>query len=92
MQLKQQIDGLNRPDLRAELSVMKGLEEGKGYGMKGTVRVDVYERASEETVCVYDIKTGWRGLSLPRMAEIAAKVFEMYPETKHIIVTEIRPQ
>jgi hypothetical protein len=43
-------------------------------------------------VCVYDPKTGKRGLSFPRMTELAEaahRLFENKPH--HIIVIEVRP-
>jgi len=77
------------PNLRAEVSLLKVKEET--YGKKGTVRVDVLEKTEGSTVCVYDIKTGRRGLSKPRMTEIAANVQKAYPGTTRIIVIETRP-
>jgi len=47
--------------------------------------------ADQGTVCVYDIKTGRRGLSCPRMDEIAFNVHRLYPGTQRIIVIEVRP-
>jgi hypothetical protein len=65
-------------------------EEGT-YGAKDTIRVDVLERRDQATVCVYDIKTGRSGLSVPRMAEITTSVFKAYGPVLRIIVTEVRP-
>jgi hypothetical protein len=62
------------------------------YGQRGTIRVDVLENRPEiSTVCVYDPKTGKRGLSFTRMTELAKTVQKRYGETQHIIVIEIRP-
>ena len=62
------------------------------YGQRGTIRVDVLENRLEiSTVCVYDPKTGRRGLSVTRMTELAQTVQKKYPETQHIIVIEVRP-
>lgn len=44
------------PDFRAEVSFIKSIEEP--CGVRSSVRVDVLERVNDETVCVYDIKTG----------------------------------
>jgi hypothetical protein len=52
----------------------------------------VLERVGDGTVCVYDIKTGRRGLSVARTAEVAANVFKAYAGTQRIIVSEIRPR
>jgi hypothetical protein len=89
--IKRQIDEMHDPDFRAEVSHLKGVEDAQGYGTKGTVRVDVLERRDRETVCVYDIKTGRSGLSVPRFGEIASSVFSAYGPVKRIIITEVRP-
>ena len=60
-------------------------------GAKGSVRVDVLEDAGDKTICVYDIKTGRRGLSFPRMVELADHVADHYGADYQIIVTEVRP-
>ena len=53
--------------------------------------IDVLEKVDDDTVCVYDIKTGRRGLSLLRTTEIATNVFGAFPGTQRIIVSEVRP-
>lgn len=53
--IKDQIDLLGDPNLRAEISHIKGKQDAQPYGAKDTVRVDVLERRDKETVCVYDI-------------------------------------
>lgn len=88
--LKRQIVELHDPNFRAEVSYVKNIEEN--YGKKDSIRIDVLEKVGDGTVCVYDIKTGRRGLSLPRTAEIAKNVFGAYSDTRRIIVSEIRPR
>jgi hypothetical protein len=96
--------GNKNPSFIAELSLVKMAEEGateeelekarKGgikYGTEGSIRVDVLERKDEDTVCVYDIKTGNAGLSPARFAEIFLNVRSAYPDAKHVIITEVRP-
>ena len=63
------------------------------YGELGSIRIDAYENVPEKsTVCVYDPKTGWRGLSFPRMNELAAAAHRLFGYTpRYIIVTEVRP-
>ena len=78
------------PHFRAEVSLLKSKEEA--YGQAGTIRVDVLERVDDRTVCVYDIKTGRRGLSIGRMNEIATNVNMRYPGTGRIVVIEARPR
>lgn len=87
--LKDQIDALRNPDFRAEVSVLKDLDET--YGARGSVRIDVFENIRSEIVCIYDIKTGKSGLSARRAAELAAKAFEGLPSARQIIVIETRP-
>src|SRR5262249_50792312 len=54
------------PDFLAEFSALKTRAANRDappprWGQKGTIRVDVLEnREREQTVCVYDIKTGER--------------------------------
>ena len=59
----------------------------------GSIRMDAYENNREKsTVCVYDPKTGRRGLSFPRMNELAAAAHGLFGyEPKYIIVIEVRP-
>ena len=63
------------------------------YGQLGSIRIDAYENIPEKsTVCVYDPKTGRRGLSFPRMNELAAAAHRLFGyKPKYIIVTEVRP-
>jgi hypothetical protein len=87
--LEQQIKSLYDPSFRAEVSLTKTSEES--YGVRGSIRIDVYERASQDTVCVYDIKTGRSGLSAARTAEIAGTVASLYGPSR-IIGIETRPR
>jgi hypothetical protein len=90
--LKQQIDSLDDPNFRAEVSRLKSERDEVSHGRKGSIRIDVIENAGGGTVCVYDIKTGASGLSPARMAEIAHVAFKHFPNTRRIVVTEIRPR
>jgi hypothetical protein len=89
--LKRQIDALDDPNLRAEVSRLKSKIPEVGYGTKGSIRIDVLENAGGGTVCVYDIKTGASGLTAARMREIARVTLKHYPNARRIIVSEIRP-
>jgi hypothetical protein len=87
---------MNDPDLRSEVSYLKAAEEDDGSkkvyrGMKGTIRVDVYEDTQKGTACVYDIKTGRSGLSKARIIEIVTNVYKR-SKPERIIITEVRPQ
>ena len=79
---------LNPFDFRAEISFIKGKQEG--YGKKDSIRIDVLEQRDDSVVCVYDIKTGWSGLTPARMLEIASNVHKNY-ETTNFVLTETRP-
>jgi hypothetical protein len=97
--------GKNDPNLKAEISYVKMAEEGVNmeeerkkmqehgvdYGTKGSIRVDILEKIGENTVCVYDIKTGNAGLSFARFAEIFANVRSVYSDATSIVITEVRP-
>jgi gas vesicle protein len=86
------INDLKQRNYRAEVSVMKSTLEAAYYSKLDTVRVDVFEnRPRAKTVCIYDPKTGSRGLSLSRMGELANTAEREYPGTKRIIVIEVRP-
>lgn len=89
------------PNFRAEYSALKAEAAAKadpnapppGYGDRDTIRVDVLEhRPDDRTVCLYDIKTGERVLTVKRIEEIARSVAKYYQNAIRIIVTEIRPQ
>jgi hypothetical protein len=95
------------PDFQAEVSALKSALEPREdpnyrankpkleakHGQRGTVRFDAYENHRRiSTVCVYDPKTGRRGLSLPRMNELAAAAFELFKyHAQNFIVMEVRP-
>lgn len=96
---KQLADTINGPggyrqpadaNFRAEYSLIKS-EEAKHYGEAGSIRVDVLENVGNGTVCVYDIKTGDKGMNVSRMDEIAFNVNRLYPGTLRVIVIETRP-
>jgi hypothetical protein len=99
MRLRDDIRALKDPDLVTEKSLLKTLQETGHtpedrvrYGQRGSIRIDVLENAGAGTVCVYDIKTGKRGLSRGRLTEIARSVYLHYPSAQRIVVTETRPR
>lgn len=87
--LANQIRALNDPNFRAEISLLK--DASARYGEPGSIRIDIFERVGNGTVCVYDIKTGSEGLSLARFHEIATRVLAIYGDTTRIVISEIRP-
>ena len=74
-------------NLKSEESVEKAKEEDA----EGWIRIDVYEWANDEIICIYDIKTGKSGLSYARMWEIARTIAKKYRSVRFIILTEVRP-
>jgi hypothetical protein len=84
-----EINGQKNDNYRAEVSVMKS-KEARYYGEKGSLRYDAYELTKDENVCVYDPKTGERGLDLPRMIEMAARAVDAFGRVKKIFVMEMR--
>ncbi|WP_332118331.1 hypothetical protein [Azorhizobium caulinodans] len=93
VELDKRIKALHDPDLASEKSYLKNEDENDARrGEKGSIRVDVLEAAPQNTVCVYDIKTGKSGLSQARMTEIAFAAQKFRPNTRRILVTEMRPR
>jgi len=72
-------------------------ERAAHYAQAGSVRYDVFENIrsknlrNSKTVCIYDVKTAGRGLSLRRMLELAGTAVENFGPT-HVVVIEVRPQ
>jgi hypothetical protein len=93
------------PDFRAEFSLRKALaEDSKAklpkpnpdgtyprYAELGTIRIDVFEYLRNGRLCIYDIKTGNRVLLPGRMDEIVRSIIKHFPDTREIIITEVRP-
>lgn len=104
--LKQKVENIGSPDLRAEISALKSLSGSLAdriypshndpsrwakYAGKGTIRVDVYDRASEKLVCVYDAKTGKRDITVPRLGEIGRTVARYFGEGTQFFVMGMKP-
>jgi hypothetical protein len=87
--LKDQIDALDDGNFVAERSYIKSNIED--YGTRGSVRVNILEKVGNDTVCVYDIKTGRSGLTPGRSAEIAGAVIVHYGPGQRTIAIETRP-
>jgi hypothetical protein len=92
------VEALKDPNFRATISYLPNLtkkpkdRDEEKYATRDSVRLDVMENVGDGTVCVYDIKTGRRGLSDLRMDVIARAVFTYFPKARRIVVTEIRPR
>jgi len=61
------------------------------YGRKGSSRLDIYEEVSEDTVCVYDHKTGKRGLEDAQVQKIGNVVTQKFLRASRFIIIEVRP-
>jgi hypothetical protein len=88
--LKDSIDALGDPNLKAEVSAIKS--RPANYGEKNSIRMDAFENVGDSTVCVYDIKTGEAKLTLLRMQEIANNAQKLYPGTTKLRIIEKRPR
>ena len=83
-------NGKPDPNFVAEQSFSKAKAEAT-YGEKDTVRVDALENRPElRMACIYDPKTGKRGLSATRMSELALAVWRRF-EALSLIVIEVKP-
>jgi hypothetical protein len=88
--LKEQINNMKNPFYQAEVSRLKS-DEAR-YSKLGSIRIDALEKSGDDTVCVYDIKTGTAGLTKARSLEIATTAFSVFGPVSRIIVTEVRPR
>jgi hypothetical protein len=97
--LEQQINRAFTPMLKAEYVLWNALADlpGKTYtadatqGKKYTVELDVYEKVSDDLVCVYDIKTGMGNFTTGRMSQLSHAVAKKYPGVKYFFMIEVRP-
>jgi hypothetical protein len=80
--------------LKSEKSFAKGDGDDR-RGAKDTVRLDVYNRVNDRTLCIDDIMTGKKHrLDYKRMRELIEAISrnEKYNGIERIIVTEVRPR
>lgn len=84
--LRRKILLLEDPNLKTEVSLLKRVEESPLD--LSAVRVDVLENRGIGPICVYDLKTGRRGLSNARTIEFATRLLRY---GRPIIVIELRP-
>lgn len=84
--LRRKILKLEDTTLKAEVSLLKKIEEAPLDF--SAVRVDVLEDRGFGPICVYDLKTGRRGLSSARTIEFATRLLGY---GRPIIVIEVRP-
>jgi hypothetical protein len=84
-------DRLNYPNVRVELS-LDSVGKETGYGENNSVRLDLYELSPSNKVCVYDYKTGSKGLGGSRAMRLARTAKYHYPQSDGIIVIQVRPE
>lgn len=98
MRFKKFIDDLYDINFRAERSFAKEWADPTDraevqYGYPGSFRVDAYEyNPVSGTLCIYDLKTGRRGLSISRADALARAAAFGFNNIRRIIVTEARPE
>ena len=78
------------PDVRVEFSISSTGDEAD-YGEKGSARLDLFELSPNQTVCVYDYKTGSAGLSSKRALFLARSAKKFWPQSNGIIIIQVRP-
>ncbi|RCW86080.1 hypothetical protein [Phyllobacterium bourgognense] len=97
------VRSIGNPNLKAEKSLLKsgvaqvggtnrstGKEPWVPHG-PDTIRIDVYDRASDKLVCVYDPKTGDNEITFPRLDEIGGIVARNFGEGMQFFVVGMRP-
>ncbi len=79
----------NIADFKSELSILKTGGEGS-YGQSGTSRLDQFHSPQPTVACVYDYKTGLRGLGWSDSVRYATRAKMLFPKTQRIIVIQMR--
>ena len=80
--------------VRAELSLVEGVE--KNYGTRGSTRLDVFHHVEgTNDICIYDIKTGARGLTEDQARRAIAEATQFARDqgiiAPKIYIVELRP-
>lgn len=83
--------GRDYPEIAVEFSLDKSTGREVFYGKKDSVRVDLYEWAPDEMVCVYDPKTGDKGLEFDRALVLARAAKRHFPQSRGVIMIQVRP-
>ena len=79
------------PNVRVEYSIDRTTGARADYGEQNSVRLDLYEYTPDKMVCVYDYKTGKRGLSATRALLLAKTARMHFPKAEGVIIIQIRP-
>lgn len=98
VRFKDFVESLKNENFRAERSFLKEAADPTSrdeldIGYPRSVRVDAYEyRPESGTLCVYDLKTGRRGLSVPRSDILATAAYLGIRDVRRVIMLEVRPR
>ncbi|MCV9936208.1 hypothetical protein OIU35_07515 [Boseaceae bacterium BT-24-1] len=98
VRFKNFVNDFHNENFRAERSFLKEAAEPTSkeeldIGYPRSVRVDAFEyRPEDRTLCVYDLKTGRRGLSVRRSDILATAAYLGMSKVDRVIMLEIRPR
>lgn len=98
VRFKNFVNDLKDINFRAERSFLKEAaeptsSEERAAGYPRSVRTDAYEyRPEDGTLCVYDLKAGRRGLSIPRSDILATAAYLGMSKVRRVILLEVRPR
>lgn len=81
----------NYPNVRVEYSIDRIQGTRADYGEQNSVRLDLYEYTPNRMVCVYDYKTGKRGLSATRALLLARIARVHFPDARGVVIVQVRP-
>jgi hypothetical protein len=81
---------LGEGSLRAEVAHHKGPHD-TSPDAPNLIRTDVLEHGRNNTVCVYDLKTGREPLWPRRAVELGRYAVSVHRDIRQVVVTEVRP-
>ncbi|MFY9289973.1 MAG: hypothetical protein WAP03_04620 [Methylorubrum rhodinum] len=79
------------PNFVAEISFNDASRAAR-YGERNSTRIDLFERTSPGTTCVYDFKTGSANIGDDRALRLAAAASRHFPDTVRVIVIQVKPR
>ncbi len=91
--MAEDIKSRHDPDFVAEVSYDNTTGESENYGKGNTVRLDILENTRKNsTVCIYDPKTGERGIKSRKAVDYVTAVQRNFPDATRFILMEMRPR
>lgn len=90
-QIAGEINSRRDPNFRAEKTYVMPSNVSIFHNSGYYIRLDVLERRDEYTVCVYDHKTGGKGMQIQYIGKILPMVQRHFEGVKRIIIIEVRP-